>query len=154
MGYRSDVAYGIAFGVENYIIRNPPVAPHIDLDRPKNLFYTFLAEAKSRPETQKCFVEHSGVDVEEDKLRILFKAESTKWYEDSGYDDVDCHMALLDLADEYIEQLDGQGMDNTTYMSLNYVRIGEDLNDNEQRMGGNSLSHEYFYINRSIDWHV
>ena len=86
MGYRSDVAYLILF---------------LPTENGKALFYTFLAEAKAKQETQLCF-EDNDLEVDEEKLRISMQAESVKWYED--YEDVECHNALLALADEYRSQ--------------------------------------------------
>lgn len=150
MGYRSDVAYAIQFGIPRWVRNNGEV--EIDEDKPKNLFYTFLSEAKSKPETAKCFDERENLDIDENKFRILFKAEGVKWYE--SYEDVVCHEALLELAQEYIDQVNGDGSDNSPYLSWNFVRIGEEMDDSEERVGGNGLTDEYFWITRAIEWNV
>jgi hypothetical protein len=87
MGYRSDVAYMVCF-------------------KNKDLFYTFLAEAKAKVETANCFLDESfkasgGFVVDEERLRIEFNASNVKWYD--GYTDVDCHNALVDMANEYCD---------------------------------------------------
>lgn len=87
MGYRSDVAYIVCF-------------------KNKDLFYTFLAEAKAKTETAECFSDESfkatgGFVVDEANLRIEFNASNVKWYD--GYADVDCHNALVDMANEYCD---------------------------------------------------
>jgi hypothetical protein len=95
MGYRSEVAYMVCFRDEE-----------IDgVNKGKEMFYTFLAEAKSKTETANCFLEEgkpfAGFVVDKEKLRFEFYADNAKWYD--GYTDVDCHNALVDLAREYVD---------------------------------------------------
>lgn len=95
MGYRSEVAYMVCFRDEE-----------IDgVNKGKEMFYTFLAEAKSRTETANCFLEEgkpfAGFVVDEKQLRFEFYADNVKWYD--GYTDVDCHNNLVDLAREYVD---------------------------------------------------
>jgi len=97
MGYRSDVAYMVCFKNEE--------VDGVNLGR--DMFYTFLAEAKSKTETAKCFLENIGwglgygFKVDEENMRISFSADNVKWYE--GYEDVDCHDALVNMAGEYCD---------------------------------------------------
>lgn len=96
MGYRSDVAYMVCFKDEE-----------IDgVNKGKEMFYTFLAEAKSKAEIANCFLDEDkpfagGFNVDEEKLRFEFYADNVKWYD--GYTDVDCHNNLVDLAREYVD---------------------------------------------------
>ena len=95
MGYRSDVAYMVCFKDEE-----------VDgVNKGKEMFYTFLAEAKSKTEIANCFLDVAqawgGFNVDEKNLRFEFCADSVKWYD--GYSDVDCHNALVDLAREYVD---------------------------------------------------
>ncbi len=75
------------------------------VNKGKEMFYTFLAEAKSRTETANCFLEEgkpfAGFVVDEKRLRFEFYADNVKWYD--GYTDVDCHNNLVDLAREYVD---------------------------------------------------
>ena len=135
MGYRSDVAYTIRFVSD-------------DDTKNKQSFYTFLAEAKSRAATAPCFGDDHWADVEVDetRLRINFAVDDVKWY--PSYPNVACHDALIDLADEWVND-----EDNHPEIAYKFVRIGEDAEDIEQREGGDA---DYSWVNvaRSIerDW--
>lgn len=162
MGYRSCVAYKIVFhdSVEGDTKDNQ--------GNPwRDLFFSFLAEAKAREDTMSCFGTEgfSGFEVLEDDLTIRFQAENVKWYED--YPEVQCHEALLNLAKEYAEQHaqevqtikdDGMGEKNqysfTRYpLSGVFVRVGENVDDNDEDSFG-EMSYGECYITRSIqkDW--
>jgi hypothetical protein len=113
----------------------------------KQSFYTFLAEAKSKAAIAGCFNAHwNEVEVDEVRLRINFTADNVKWYED--YADVQCHEALISLADEWAnDELNNSGI------AYRFVRIGEEVEDVESRTGGTA---EWDWVNvvRSIerDW--
>ena len=134
MGYRSDVAYTIRFVSD-------------DDTKNRQSFYTFLAEAKSKAAIAGCFNAHwNEVEVDEVRLRINFTADNVKWYED--YADVQCHEALISLADEWAnDELNNSGI------AYRFVRIGEEVEDVESRTGGTA---EWDWVNvvRSIerDW--
>ena len=119
MGYRSDVAYKIKFQDEGQ-------------------WNVFLLEAKSKPETSLSF-EDECLNVVYDKREIRFVIDGVKWYED--YEDVKCHIKLLDLCEEYIERqeksLEGSPPSITPHVvSYLFRRIGEDEDDLEERHGG------------------
>jgi len=145
MGYRSDVGYKIQF--DNWIEWQPTIT-----DRPitsKDLFNTFLAEAKSREDTKLCFEDDDGVfTIDEDKLSITFYANSVKWYED--YPDVKCHEALLDLANEWIEQHEKDDRLRHSPVRWGFVRIGEEQGDVDERH--NNEGYELVYTCRSIEF--
>lgn len=119
MGYRSSVAYKIKFEDEGQ-------------------WNVFMLEAKSKPETRLSF-EDECLTIVHDKQEIRFVVDDVKWYED--YEDVKCHIKLLDLCDEYIERhetsLEGSPPSITPHpVSFLFRRIGEDEDDLEERHGG------------------
>ena len=109
MGYRSDVAYTIRF-VDDHDTNN------------RQSFYTFLAEAKSKPLYAYAMKE---VEIDERKFRINYLAEGTKWYD--GYAEVESHMALFGLAQEWCAQVN-EGMLNCKIGTV-FIRIGENTDD-------------------------
>ena len=146
MGYRSEVAYTIRFTSDD--------------ERAKQSFYTFIAEAKARAATAPCFSEEqknwsggNGFEVDEGRYRINFSAEDVKWYPD--YDDVKCHEALIELADEWVNQCDEGSEVAVPYTGIAYmfVRIGEENDDIEEKQGG-EYDFDWMQVNRSIsrDW--
>jgi hypothetical protein len=148
MGYRSDVGYKIKF--DNWIEWKPdiPVEARQSLI-PKDLFNTFLAEAKVKEETKRCFDDDDGVfKIDVENLAITFFAESVKWYE--SYSDVQCHEALLDLANEWIAQ--HQDDDRLIYSPVRwgFVRIGEESDDIEEK--NNNDGYDLVYLTRGISF--
>ena len=135
MGYRSDVAYTIRFVSE-------------DDTKNKQSFYTFLAEAKSNAATAPCFGDGHWADVEidEERLRINFAADDVKWY--PSYPSVACHEALIDLADEWVND-DA----NFSEIAYRFVRVGEEMDDVETKTNG-SASWDWVNVVRAIerDW--
>jgi len=136
MGYRSDVAYTIRF-------------VHEDDTNNKQSFYTFLAEAKVNAATAACFNELGWAEfqIDEARYRINFACDDVKWYE--SYPDVACHEALISLAKEWDE--DG---DNNSGISYIFIRLGENVDDVEERCGGAYYDHDWVHVSRSInrDW--
>jgi len=136
MGYRSDVAYTIRF-------------VHEDDTNNKQSFYTFLAEAKVNAATAACFGElgWAEFEIDEARYRINFACDNVKWYE--NYPDVACHEALISLANEWDE--DG---DNNSGISYIFIRVGENVDDIEERCGGAYYDHDWVHVSRSIsrDW--
>ena len=134
MGYRSDVAYTIRF-------------VHEDDTNNKQSFYTFLAEAKANAATAACFGEQGWAEfqIDEANFRINFFAEGVKWYESNA--DVQCHEALLSLANEWDED-----EDNHAHIAYQFVRIGEESDDIEDKRS--ESADDWIYLERSIsrDW--
>jgi len=139
MGYRSDVAYTIRFTTDD--------------ERAKQSFYTFIGEAKAKAATAGCFTEEqknwhggNGFIVDEGRFRINFSADNVKWYTD--YDDVKCHMALIELASEWAND-----EDNHSEIAYMFIRIGEENADIDERVGGDA-DWDWLSVNRSIirDW--
>jgi len=144
MGYKSAVAYTIRF---------IPDENEKPLGRVRDSFYTFLAEAKAKTETQLCFDEDQAINVKEEngegfyvneqEMKIDFLAWHVKWYD--GYPDVDCHEALLSLAQEWCED-EATG---NPYIGGAYVRIGEEVVDNDEQWFGTAES-DWLSISRTI----
>jgi hypothetical protein len=95
-----------------------------------------------------------GLEVDYEMQMIKFRAEDVKWYD--SYPDVDCHNAMIDIAEEYIA---GDDINETTnernngdYMSYTFVRIGENSDDVETRSGGTCETDSYLYPVSSIQW--
>jgi len=128
MGYRSTVAYKIAFNM-------------------KEDFWGFIAEAKLDPETSLCFDKHEdwgeAFEVDEEKYEIRFLAENWKWYDD--YPEVKAHEALFNKA----EERDSEGIE----VDGAYCRVGEESDDNHERYFGND-PYEMVCISRQVivDW--
>jgi hypothetical protein len=128
MGYRSDIAYKIAFNN-------------------KEDFWGFIAEAKLDPDTALCFddKENEGnFQVDEEKYEIRFLAESVKWY--SEYDEVKCHEKLFDKARERHD-------DNEVAVDGAFCRVGEEMDDLVEEYFGDD-PYELVRISRQIvvDW--
>lgn len=174
MGYRSEVAYVIEFKKPHYGKKEGDHTEEIKADDEyaKNLFYTFLAESKAKQETAKAWDDEvkdgkylntgesvkwgCALEVDYEQQLIKFRAEDVKWYD--SYPDVDCHNAMIDLAEEYIA---GDDINETTnernnidYMSYTFVRIGENSDDVETRSGGTCGTDEYIYPVSSIQWNI
>jgi len=148
MGYRSDVGYKIKF--DNWIEWKPdiPVEARQSLT-PKDLFNTFLAEAKVKEETKLCFDDDDGAfEIDMDNLAITFFAESVKWYE--SYSDVQCHEALLDLANEWIAQHEEDNRLRNSPIRWGFVRVGEEADDIEEK--NNNDGYELVYLTRGISF--
>ena len=147
MGYRSDVAYTIRF----VPTQDDFVAQH--RIKAKESFYTFLAEAKSKPETSGAFnwvwvkEDGNGMVIDEENLSINFIAYHVKWYD--GYADVDSHTKLFELA---VEWADEKGTNNE-YIGVVFVRIGEGSDDNVEECHGTG-DYDWLSVSRRIekDW--
>jgi hypothetical protein len=129
VGYRSEVAYKIAFNN-------------------KEDFWGFIAEAKLDPETSLCWSKEGWngdeFEVDEEQREIRFLAENVKWYSD--YEDVKCHENLWAKAEARCdeEQIEVSGA---------YARVGEEPDDNEEKFFGDD-PYEFVHISRQVivDW--
>jgi len=133
MGYRSDVAYTIRF-VDDHDTNN------------EQSFYTFLLEAKANPNCQIAIAE---VEIDPKKQMFTFSAHDVKWYD--NYPDVASHMALVELAEEWAEQVNQQKLH--CKIGVVFLRVGEDSNDIEERTAGD-YGYHWIQIERKIhtDW--
>jgi len=129
MPYTSDVAYTIRFIEQTS--NDSMILDYNEVKRCKESFYTFLAEAKSKAETRGCFDptnrhniqdrHNQGFYLNEEKMTINFLVYGVKWH--TGYQDVKCHEALVDLAQEWSNDND--------YIGGVFSRIGESPEDVE-----------------------
>ena len=170
MGYRSQVGYVIQFKKPVRFDSQRDQEKELDREYAKNLFYTFLAETKARTQTAQAWDDevkdgkyvNSGesvkwggaLEVDYEQQLIKFRADDVKWYD--SYPDVDCHNAMIDLAEEYIA---GDDINETTnernngdYMSYTFVRIGENADDVETRSGGTCETDDYIYPVSTMQW--
>ena len=133
MGYRSDVAYTIRF-VDDHDTNN------------EQSFYTFLAEAKSNP---RCQIALSEVVIDAKKQMFFFSASDVKWYE--SYPDVMSHMALVEQAEDWIDQCHKQALH--CKIGVVFLRVGEDSSDIEERAHGD-YGYHWIQVRREIhtDW--
>lgn len=141
MGYRSEVAYTIRFN---------------DTTLGRQCFNIFLADAKQNEGVNGVFEDAKGEDpplvIDLAKMQINFYADQVKWYED--YPDVKCHMNLIELAREFIEQCNEDVEEgNLEALGFIFCRIGEETTDIEEEYGGN-ISWDAIQPSRSliIDW--
>lgn len=121
MGYRSEVAYLIRFAKQDD-------------------FIGFKTECQLSPDTQACFEDHD-FEVDETELVLRMKALGVKWYTD--FPDVKCHENLWDKAVERYEE-------HEVDVSGGFIRVGEALEDLEERWFGEDEPYDELYINRSI----
>ena len=129
MGYRSNVAYTIRFTSDDDTLN-------------RQVFYTFIAEAKSDEVTRQAIEE---CEVDESDLRINFTVDDIKWYD--SHSDVASHDALIDLAEETIEDNENE------CVGYIFIRTGENEDDNEVRAKG-LYNFDWLWIRRTIerDW--
>ena len=138
MGYRSEVTIII---VDAYIDKSG----RGDLETTEEKWAMFLAEVAVKPETEFAWREiSSGLDddygntlkLDKEKRRITINFPDIKWYE--GREDIDSYMALFHSVKPYED-----------YIDAIYLRIGEDLEDTEEKYYGSG--YELASIQRSIE---
>ena len=138
MGYRSEVTIII---VDAYIDKSG----RGDLETTEEKWAMFLAEVAVKPETEFAWREiSSGLDddygntlkLDKEKRRITINFPDIKWYE--GREDIDSYMALFHSVKPYED-----------YIDAIYLRIGEDLEDTEEKYYGDG--YELASIQRSIE---
>lgn len=121
MGYRSEVAYVIRFE---------------DIQTKQE----WVAIAKLHPTYSQALKDCQFVDdMHKDYISAYFM--HVKWYDD--FDDVKCHMAMLDAIAE----------DANEHVNARFVRIGEEQDDNEDMAYGENGYDIELYISRSVDTH-
>jgi hypothetical protein len=134
MGYRSDVAYTIRFTkAEDY--------------------HLFVLEAKTNPEVAGAL---GDCTLDDDKMRIDFNVTDIKWYD--SYPEVQMHEKLIAQAeswcddDTHIAVKEG-GLEASLApyrVSFIFVRIGENIDDVEERHGGD-YDWEWLHVSRRIE---
>ena len=152
MGYRSTVTYTIRFTALPSLqeAEGGEFPSDQEIQSAKGSFYTFLADAKVKFPSA---ISDSDMKVDEDNLALNFFAEDVKWYED--YEDVKCHMALLQLAQDWAENTDeenGEVVGNKHIGGI-FVRVGENADDvTEEGFGEHDW--EWIAVQRQVvvDW--
>jgi hypothetical protein len=151
MGYRSEVAYLIAFPNEAQL--------HAFVAQAKVLSNTPNENLKplGRYGNMASALDECQIKPDADPPHISFYADSVKWYE--SYDDVQSHESLLALAKENYADggekttryCNANGLSGTcTLISAEFMRLGEDDNDTEHYSFGMSPLTESFYVDRRI----
>lgn len=137
MGYRSSVAYTIRFtGDDDKAIEQS--------------FYCFLADAKVKFPSA---ISDEAMKVDEKNRALNFYADDVKWYED--FEDVKCHMALLQLAQDWAENVDEK--DGVTkgneHIGGIFVRVGEETDDITEECFG-EYDWDWVRVSRQVivDW--
>ena len=125
MGYRSDVAYTIRFANEE-------------------AYHLFILEAKANPATAGCFPPNNTGTWEEcicdeGRKRIDFHVRDVKWYE--SYPDVQGF-------EQAMRKFESLADDGDKWL-WEFVRLGENLDDVEERNSYNS--EPLLYVSRSIE---
>ena len=145
MGYYSEVGYKIKFDEVVPYSNDTPDSEKQSTSR--DLFNIFVAEAKTKDETKLCF-DDDDFEIDEKNLFIKFYAESVKWYD--NYSDVQCHEALLELADDWItQQVEDKRLEGSC-IRWGFVRIGEENDDIDERH--NNDGYELVYLTRGISF--
>ena len=124
MGYRSEVILAVG----------PEVMPQ---------FLTTLAKS---PEARAlCFEEHDDMikDYCDEKGAMLFRWEHIKWYD--SYEGVSAIQDFIDWCDSEDIEVDGKEVNADGF--YRFVRIGEELDDNEAQGWGFDI-----YIERSATY--
>jgi hypothetical protein len=154
MGYRSEVTIIIQAQEDRTftLLRNGVVDESLrkvhGLDEPtqeEEKWAMFLAEVAVKPETELAWREISSdindifgnfLELDKEKRRITMNFSDIKWYE--GGEDVDSYMALFHSVQPYEH-----------YIDAIYLRIGEDMEDLEEKYYGSG--YELASIARSIE---
>jgi hypothetical protein len=150
MGYYSDVVYAIKFEKDAEYLDE--ISDEVKTYSGKGVFQIFLTEAKANKDTEECFDDDGDFKIDNENLTISYRADGVKWYE-GNFSDVDCHVNLMNLADEYIELHYKAGHMRISPIAWGFARIGEDTGDDEIRHGGD-WGYELVEINRSVNLNV
>ena len=139
MGYRSNVAYTIRFtGDDDKAI--------------KQSFYCFLADAKVKFPSA---ISDSCLKVDGANFALNFYADDVKWYED--FEDVKCHMALLQLAQDWAENTDEKNGEvaGNKHIGGIFVRVGENSDDITEECFG-EYDWDWVRVHREVvcDWSI
>ena len=141
MGYRSTVAYTIRF---TPYVSNHDSPTGEELNKCKESFYTFLAEAKLKFSGA---VNDESTIVDESNMAINFLAYDVKWYE--TYEDVQVHDNLISLSKEWADE----GETANPNIGGIFLRIGEEMDDMVEE-GWGEHDWDWMRIHREVvvDW--
>lgn len=120
-----------------------------EVEERENKWAMFLGEVAVKPETELAWREISSgiseesfngfgdtLELDKEKRRIMIGFSDVKWYE--GYDNTDSYMALFHSVKPYED-----------YIDAIYLRIGEDMDDLEEKAYGNG--YDLAGINRLVE---
>ena len=152
MGYRSEVAYGVKVDDIEYVNTVPESERTLSAD---GLFLLMLTEMQQDPIAGKCFTDEIDINtyltVNKEQRTIVFSEGHLKWYE--TYTDVQAHERLYKIMEEYAELYGDKEELNRNPISCAFIRIGEDMDDVEERGSGDDpwgIASVY----RGIDIHI
>jgi hypothetical protein len=152
MGYRSEVAYGIKVHDIKWGDDATEEDKKISSD---GIFLLMLTEMQQDELAGKCFDDTHEINqyltINKENRTIVFTPDDTlKWYDD--YEDVKAHERVYQIAEEYTEHyLDKIKHKNP--VSCAFIRIGEDIDDIEERGSGND-PWSIMNITRGIDINI
>lgn len=137
MGYRSEVAYAVRLSrnhEHDEQLMAQLKANDIDLD---DLWGMFIADIKVNCELA---ISYKQIRVDHKQRWLAFRECGLKWYAD--FDDVQAHERILDTAVEYNRRyVDDYNLPEL--FDMTFVRIGEEIDDVEQRNSGEG--YDMFY---------
>jgi|LakMenEpi03Aug12_release.lakeMendotaPanAssembly.Ray.scaffolds.fasta_scaffold794789_1 hypothetical protein len=147
MGYRSDVAIKI-YGNKEKVqkVKDFADAELIKLDDEQQGFIKDLINQSEEYLDRSLWED----DEDEDEASFFFFAQWVKWYE--GYPDVDYFDAIFKKAKEIGKKEDTETTDDDdSILYGEYVRIGEDMDDNEEDRFNTGMD-DQVTIRRSIEY--
>ena len=149
MGYRSEVAIIVQMD-------RPEKAGEKHSDKTIKDWHLFISELKANPKCEKAMkeltkesglIDYGGIDMKNCSLYAHF--EDMKWY--GSYSEVQSFQAILDIAQEYIDQTKHQFK-----MSACFIRVGEEDGDLERDAWGEE-GYDLAYISSptiQMDWNA
>lgn len=148
MGYRSEVAIIVQMDRPERDVKHS--------DKTIKDWHLFISELKANPKCEKAMkeltkesglIDYGGIDMKNCSLYAHF--EDMKWY--GSYSEVQSFQAILDIAQEYIDQTKHQFK-----MSACFIRVGEEDGDLERDAWGEE-GYDLAYISSptiQMDWNA
>jgi hypothetical protein len=148
MGYRSEVAIIVQMDRPERDVKHS--------DKTIKDWHLFISELKANPKCEKAMkeltkegglIDYGGIDMKNCSLYAHF--EDMKWY--GSYSEVQSFQAILDIAQEYIDQTKHQFK-----MSACFLRVGEEVDDIERDAWGEE-GYDLAYISSptiQMDWNA
>jgi hypothetical protein len=148
MGYRSEVAIIVQMDRPERDVKHS--------DKTIKDWHLFISELKANPKCEKAMkeltkesglIDYGGIDMKNCSLYAHF--EDMKWY--GSYSEVQSFQAILDIAQEYIDQTKHQFK-----MSACFLRVGEEVDDVERDAWGEE-GYDLAYISSptiQMDWNA
>ena len=148
MGYRSEVAIIVQMDRPERDVKHS--------DKTIKDWHLFISELKANPKCEKAMkeltkegglIDYGGIDMKNCSLYAHF--EDMKWY--GSYSEVQSFQAILDIAQEYIDQTKHQFK-----MSACFLRVGEEDGDLERDAWGEE-GYDLAYISSptiQMDWNA